>query len=215
MKMQCMQEVAGLRLADILLPVTPMLLTETAACLWIPKRVARCILSFLLPQEHAWSEDTPVWQQLLCNCMLSTQLQPAVADLLERQEQQLGQPAGTSQEQRRHIPKLLTEWQHFTALSSVTIPSGGSNSGLPMLAQLTHLVHLDVGGGSFGDNALLSLTALRHLTELRVASFQHYWSAALRQRLRLPLEENVTQDIYVYHRVCEVRGAVASACREL
>jgi siroheme synthase len=90
----------------------------------------------------------------------------------------------------------------------VTIPEGKSNSFLPMLSRLTHLVHLDVGAGSYGDCALLTLTALRQLTELRVACYRDCWTPELKQRLNLPLDETASEPIYVYHRVCEVRGAV-------
>lgn len=55
-----------------------------------------------------------MWQQLLCSCMNSTQLQPAVADLLQRQEQQLGKPAGAALQQHRYCHPLTAEWQHLS-----------------------------------------------------------------------------------------------------
>lgn len=159
-----------------------------------------------------------MWQRLLCDCMVSSQVQTEVLRMILEPGQQLGQQAGAMQElllcvaQRAGNPMLqeltigpypsgdlhYAELQQWTPLTKLYIPTT-SNSMAYKLAKFTNLESLSVDACSISDYGLLALTALRRLTELRVMSGS--LSEVMIQRLGLPTDGHNHE----YHRVYEVR----------
>lgn len=163
-----------------------------------------------------------MWQRLLCDCMVSSQGQTEVLRMFLEQDQQLEQQADAMHELQLCVagwagnPTLqevtLDHWypgpgdlqraelQQWTALTKLYIPTT-SNSMAYRLAELTNLESLSVNACSFTDYALLALTALKRLTELRVMSGS--LSEELIERLGLPQMNGDTR-LHEYYRVFQV-----------
>lgn len=129
-----------------------------------------------------------------------------VRDLQQRLVQKTGQlpPLTMDASQWSHPSGDLrfAKLQQWNALTKLYIPTT-SNSMAYRLAELTNLEDLCVKACSFTDYAMLALTALRRLTELRVASGS--FSEVMVERLALPIESGEHKHNHEYHRVYEVR----------